>query len=147
MVALARIDPKAKELEGVIALVLQSLVGYDGDGSDGARAIGAEMLGECGPRAMSAAPALLKRLKDEEGSVRVASALALLRIAPDPHGAAAMATLIGELKNPDLLVRILAADALGTLGPRAKDAAAALKAASEDPEPEVRQAVKDALKE
>jgi HEAT repeat protein len=145
MVALARIDPGAKELEGAIGLVLQKLVGYDGDGSDGARAVGAEMLGDCGPAALSAAPALLQRLKDEEGPVRVASALALLRIAPERHGGPAMATLTAELKNPDLLVRILAADALGKLGPRAAGAAPALRAALADPEPEVRQAAKHAL--
>jgi hypothetical protein len=146
MVALARIDPGAKELEGAIALVLQRLVGYDGDGSDGARAVGAEMLGECGPVAIAAAPALVRRLEDEEGSVRVASALALLRIAPEKHGERAMTTLLGQLKDPDVLVRILAADALGKLGSRSKQAAAALQAALEDAEPEVRQAAKNALR-
>jgi HEAT repeat protein len=145
MVALARIDPGAKELEGAIALVLEKLLGYEGDGSDGARAVGAEMLGECGPAAQSAVPALVKRLKDEEGDVRVASALALLRIAPDREGGPALATLVRELGNPDVLVRVLAAEALGRLGPRAAEAAPALRRATQDPEPEVRQAATAAL--
>ncbi|MBI3857644.1 MAG: HEAT repeat domain-containing protein [Planctomycetes bacterium] len=146
MVALSRIDPAAKELEGAMALVVQKLLNYEGDGSDGARAIGAEMLGDCGPVAASALPALLKRLKDEEGDVRVKAAEALIKIAPEKHGGTALAGLAGGLKDPDLLVRVLAAEVLGRLGPRAKEAAAALAAAIQDPEPEVRQAAREALK-
>ncbi|HLY08649.1 MAG TPA: HEAT repeat domain-containing protein [Planctomycetota bacterium] len=145
MVAVARIDPGAKELQGAIALVVEKLLGYDGDGSDGARAIGAEMLGDCGPAAGSAVPALVRRLKDEEGGVRVAAALALLKIEPEKQASTSLMALAAELKNPDLLIRILAADALGGLGARARDSVPSLTAALRDPEPEVRQATKDAL--
>lgn len=143
-VALAKIDPAAKEIQNALPLILEKLLGYDGDGSDGARVVGATALGEIGPPAVSALPALLKRLKDEDGDVRVAAAVALVRIAPDKHAEAALAAIVAELKNPDLLIRIVAADALGDLGPRARPAAAALNGALKDPEPEVRQAAKDA---
>jgi HEAT repeat protein len=146
MVALARIDPEARELQGAIALVVEKLLGYDGDGSDGARMIGAEMLGDCGPAALSAVPALVRRLKDEDGDVRVAAALALLKIAPEKQAPPSLAALGAELKNPDLLIRIRAADALGGLGALARDSVPGLTAALRDPEPEVRQACKDALK-
>jgi HEAT repeat protein len=144
--ALAHIDPSRKEIEGAIPLILEKLLGYDGDGSDGARVVGAELLGECGKAALSALPALLKRLKDEDGDVRVAAAAALIKIAPEKHADAALAAIAAELKNADLLVRIAAADALGELGPRAKGAAGALNGALQDPEPEVRQAAREALR-
>jgi len=143
-VALAKIDPAAKEIQNAIPLILEKLLGYDGDGSDGARAVGATALGEIGPPAASAVPALVKRLKDEDGDVRVAAAVALVRIAPDQHADLAVSAIVAELKNPDLLVRILAADALGELGSRARSAIPALGSALKDPEPEVRQAAKDA---
>ncbi len=143
-VALAKIDPAAKEIQNALPLILEKLLGYEGDGSDGARVVGATALGEIGPPAASAVAALLKRLKDEDGDVRVAAALALVRIDPDKHADAALAAIVAELKNPDLLIRIEAADALGELGSRARSAAAALNGALKDPEPEVRQAAKDA---
>jgi HEAT repeat protein len=144
-VAIAKIDPSAKEIQNAIPLILEKLLGYDGDGSDGARAVGATALGELGAAAVSALPALVKRLKDEEGDVRVAAAVALIKIAPEKHPEAALAAIVAELKNPDLLIRVIAADALGDLGPRARSTSAALNGAVRDPEPEVRQAAKDAL--
>jgi HEAT repeat protein len=144
-VALAKIDPAAKEIQNAIPLILEKLLGYDGDGSDGARAVGAAALGDLGPIAISAVPALLKRLKDEEGDVRIAAGVALLKIAPEKNADAALAVIVAELKNPDLLIRILAADALGNLGPRARSLSTALNGVLKDPEPEVRQAAKDAL--
>jgi HEAT repeat protein len=145
-VALAKIDPGAKEVRDAIPLILEKLLGYDGDGSDGARVVGATTLGECGPAAASAVPALVKRLRDPDGDVRVAAAAALVKIAPDKHTDVALATLLAELKNPEILVRIVAADALGDLGSRAKGAAGGLQTAQQDPEPEVRQAATEALR-
>lgn len=144
-VALAKIDPAAKEIQAAIPLILgDKLLGYDGDGSDGARVVGATALGEMGAAAASAVPALVKRLKDEDGDVRIAAAVALLKIDPAKQSDAAVAAIAAELKNPDLLIRILAADALGDLGPRAKAALPFLTAALRDPEPELRQAAKEA---
>jgi HEAT repeat protein len=146
MVALAKIDPNSKHLEAGVELVVEKLLNYGADDSDGARVVGAEMLGECGPLARSAVPALQKRLTDPQDEVRVATAEALLKIDPETHGKAAMAVLLGELKNRDVLLRILTAEALGRLGSRAREAEAALEAVQKDPEPEVRQAAGLALK-
>jgi HEAT repeat protein len=146
LVALARIDPNSKQLEAGVRMVVDKLLDYDADDSDGSRVVGAEMLGECGPLARSALPALLKRLKDKQDDVRVATAEALVKIDPDTHSKEALGVLSGELKNHDALIRILAAEALGRLGPRAKEAEAALESILKDPEPEVRQAAGQALK-
>jgi HEAT repeat protein len=146
LVALAKIDPNSKQLEGGIRLVVDKLLDYEGDGSDGARVVAAQMLGECGHLARSAVPALLKRLKDPEEDARVSAAEALLKIDPETHWNAGMGVLLDELKNHDVLIRILAAEALGRLGPRAKEAAIALETVERDPEPEVRQAAAQALK-
>lgn len=144
MVALARIDPRAKELETAFALVVAKLLRDERQGSFGARATGARLLGECGAAAASTVPALTPLLRDADGDVRVASAEALLKIAP--RDGAPLAVLIDALKSPELLVRRRAAEALGGLGARAKDALTALRAAAQDGEPEVRAAALEALK-
>jgi HEAT repeat protein len=146
MVALSRIDPKAKELQGAYQLVIGKLLEDERQGSFGARATGARLLGDCGPAAISTVPALTKLLKDAEGDVRVAVAEALLKIAPEAQSDKALPVLIEALKHPDLLVRRRAAEALGGRGPQAKDALPALRAVAQDPEPEVRQAAADAVK-
>jgi len=144
MVALSRVDPAAKELESACRMVVGKLLEDERQGSFGARATGARLLGECGAAALPAAPALVRLLKDPDGDVRVAAAEALLKIAPEND--APLAVLADALKNPDLLVRLRAADALGGRGARARVALPALRAAVQDAEPEVRQAAQDALK-
>jgi len=141
MVALSRIDPKAKELQGAYQLVIGKLLEDERQGSFGARATGARLLGDCGPAAISTVPALTKLLKDAEGDVRVAVAEALLKIAPGTESA--LPVLIDALKHPDLLVRRRAAEALGGRGDAARKA---LGDAVKDPEPEVRLAAQEALK-
>ena len=137
LVTLSRVDPGAKEVEGACKLVVSKLLEDERQGSFGARATGARLLGECGAAAASTVPALTKLLRDPDGDVRVAASEALLKIAPSE---VALATLIDALKSPELLVRRRAAEALGGRG--AKDA---LQAAARDPEPEVRAAALDAL--
>lgn len=146
MVALARIDPKTKELDGALRLVVGKLLEDERQGSFGARATGARLLGDCGAAAISTVPALAKLLKDPDGDARVAAAEALMKIAPDTQGEAALAVLADALKHPDLLIRLRAAEALGGRGAQARGALPALRAAAQDPEPEVRQAVQDAVK-
>jgi HEAT repeat protein len=145
MVALSRIDPRAKELEGALRLVVGKLLEDERQGSFGARATGARLLGDCGTAALATAPALAKLLKDADGDVRVAAAEALLKIAPELQGEAALGALAAALKSPELLVRRRAAEALGGRGAQAKDALPALRAAVQDPEPEVRQAAQEAI--
>jgi HEAT repeat protein len=144
MVALSRIDPASKELEAACRMVVSKLLEDERQGSFGARATGARLLGDCGSAALPAAPALTRLLQDPDGDVRVAAAEALLKIAPDK--AAPLAVLLDALKHSDLLIRSRAAQALGGRGPQAAGAADALRAALQDPEPEVRRAAQEALR-
>lgn len=144
MVALARIDPKAKELDGAYRFIISRLLEDERQGSFGARATGARLLGDCGPAAASTLPSLTKLLKDADGDVRVASAEAILKLVPGTEGV--LPVLIEALKHPDLLVRRRAADALGGRGAVAKPALPALRDLEKDPEPEVRQAAQGAIK-
>jgi HEAT repeat protein len=146
MVALARIDPQSKELETAFRVVIGKLLEDERQGSFGARATGARLLGECGPAARSTSPALAKLLKDPDGDVRVAAAEALLKIAPEDHGEAALGALADGLRHADLLVRVRAADALGGRGAQSKGVLAALRAVLQDPEPEVRRAAQEAVR-
>ncbi len=142
MVALARLEPRAKELEAAFQLVVGKLLQDERQGSFGARATGARLLGDCGPAALSTSPALGKLLQDPDGDVRVAAAEALLKISSD---ADALRVLVDALRSPELLVRRRAAEALGGRGVQAQGALPALRAAVQDPEPEVRRAVREAL--
>ena len=146
MVALSRIDPAAKELEAACRLMVGKLLEDERQGSFGARATGARLLGECGAAALPAVPALLKLLKHPDGDVRVAAAEALFRIAPEPHGEASLGMLSAALRDPELLNRRRAAWALGERGPQAAAALPALRAAVQDPEPEVRTAAQEAIR-
>jgi HEAT repeat protein len=146
MVALSRIEPRAKELEAACRMVVGKLLEDERQGSFGARATGARLLGECGTAAVPAVPALAKLLEDPDGDVRVAAAEAILKVAPEKQGEAALAALAGALQHPDLLVRRRAAEALGGRGAQSRSELPALGAASQDPEPEVRGAVGEAIR-
>lgn len=146
MVALARIDPRAKELEGAFKLVVGKLLEDERQGSFGARATGARLLGECGRAALPTAASLARLLKDPDGDVRVAAAEALLKISPEAPGEAALAALVDALQNSDLLVRLRAAEALGGRGAQAKSALPALRIAIQDAEPEVRRAAQESVR-
>lgn len=146
MIALSRIDPTAKELEAACRMIVGKLLEDERQGSFGARATGARLLGECGAAALPSVPALVKLLQYPDGDVRVASAAALLRIAPEPHGDAAFAVLSDALRHADLLIRRRAAEALGGLGPKSSRLLPALRTAVQDPEPEVRQAAQEAIR-
>jgi HEAT repeat protein len=126
-------------------MVVATLLVDERHGSFGARAIGARLLGECGPAAQSTIPAVSKLLKDPDGDVRVAAAEALLKMAPDAPGNDALGTLRDALRSRDLLTRVRAAEALGGRGAQAKDALPALLEAVQDGEPEVRQAAQAAI--
>ncbi len=73
------------------------------------RAIAAEELGKLGRLAKSAAPALVKRLGDEDWWVRRRAAEALGKIGPD-----SMPALLSALENKDAAVRAGAAEVLDT---------------------------------
>jgi HEAT repeat protein len=144
--ALVKIDPQYKAVKPALGLVIGNLLGDDRQDNDGTRVVGAETLGQFGPVALPAVPALLKRLKDKDGTVRIASAAALMKIDPEKHAAQAIQTLTAELKSSDILCRILAADALGEIGALARPAVAALDEAAKGSDPDIRAAASKALK-
>lgn len=77
------------------------------------------MLGQMGPQACAAAPALERMLHDPEGLLRAASAHALWKV--DPRQAeTCLATLLEALEHEDWMVRNHAAASVGEMGPLAK---------------------------
>jgi HEAT repeat protein len=146
MVALARADPGSKELAAACRMLVAKLLEDERQGSFGARATGARLLGDCGVAALPAVPALLRLLKDPDADVRVAVAEALLKVDPEGQGSPALGVLTESLRHPDLLVRLRAVEALGARGARAAAALPALREAARDPEPELRRAAEEAVR-
>jgi HEAT repeat protein len=107
------------------------------------RAASARILGEIGPAAKDAAPALAEALKDANRDVRQNAAQALGYIGPGAKVAAP--ALIAALLDKEWQVRRPAAFALGKVG--SWDAEAPLKAARKDDVAAVRDAAKAALKD
>ncbi len=103
----------------------------------------ARALGSIGPDAEAAVPELIEALKSREGDTptAVAAAEALWNI---NHHARAIPALIELLAVEDCTAG--AAEALGRIGPAAKEALPALREAAKNPDPEVRQAVTEALR-
>lgn len=106
------------------------------------RAHAAKVLGQMGPAAGPAVPALIKALQHKELQVRRAAAGALGNIGPDPD---AIRALVACLKDPKALARTQAAESLGWIGPPAKEAVSPLKKMLEDKEPVMRLAAAEAL--
>jgi len=79
--------------------------------------------------------------EDEYRAVQTNAAAALTRI-----GAPAVPALIELLKHAREVVRMLAAGALGDMGPEARAALPALRKAGEDSSPDVREAAKEAIR-
>ena len=77
--------------------------------------------------------------------VMAASANPAFLIGPGQAGEEEIPALLGKLKSPDATVRAESAEDLGSLGPKAGAAAAALKALLDDPAPRVRMSAAAAL--
>ena len=107
------------------------------------RAASARILGEIGPPAKDAAPALAEALKDADREVRQNAAQALGYIGPGAESAAP--ALVAALQDKESPVRRSAAFALGKVG--SLDAEEPLKAARKDEVESVRNAAKQALKD
>jgi HEAT repeat protein len=85
-------------------------------------------LGELGAEAKAAAGALVPlALRDDDFRVRLEAAVALWRI--DRRAAVALPVLTEALCHPDEVLRWLAADCLGDMGPHARPAVPALREA------------------
>jgi len=107
------------------------------------RAASARILGEIGPAAKDAAPALAEALKDADREVRQNAAQALGYIGPGARSAAP--ALVAALQDKEWPVRRSAAFSLGKLG--SLDAEEPLKAVRKDQVESVRNAAKQALKD
>ncbi len=104
---------------------LSEWIGLTKDKDESFRMAAAEAIGEFGPRAKAAVPALIELLKDDDGMVRWTAIEALGNIGPEAN--AAVPTLIAvSLKDTDENNVQWAADTLGEIGPEAKKAVPAL---------------------
>jgi len=104
----------------------------------------AEDLGQIGPAAVAAVPALLKLSEqDRDPLIRVEAAKAVAGI--DSKNKTAIPILVEALNDKAGKVRKRAAECLGDVGPRGKSAVAALLKALKDPDPAVSWAAIDAL--
>jgi HEAT repeat protein len=86
------------------------------------------------------APVLLRLQTDPDAAISRTAGERLAR-----YGAAVVPSLVEGLKNEEAAVRVAAAQALGKLGPAARDAVPALTEAEKDEKTEVQQAAKAAL--
>ena len=113
------------------------------------RSTAAYALGRIGPAARGATGKLRPMLESDEPLVRVVSAWALVHITPqdDEVSRKAVPILIQGLKSETVAVRRGSANALGKLGPKARDAAGALTDATRDPDETVRTAALAALEQ
>jgi HEAT repeat protein len=112
----------------------------------GSRRQVAQYLGDMGPAARPAVPALLRTLQADDVWLRFEAASALPRIDPDVGAAAAVPVLAGLL-DPRLEVsfRSKVVAVLGRLGPRARGAVPQLTLALEDERCSIRDAAAEAL--
>lgn len=131
----------ASDSQDIDALVQQLL---SRDASIRLRA--AKALGDLGPAAKSAAPALLLALSEPDGDARRAmiNAHRLVQPAAKPPEAFIKAIAV-DLKDPDANYRLLAVRALGRIGPPAAFLALDIDALRTDPDPDVRRTVPDAF--
>ena len=139
--ALAAIGPDAKQ---AVAAVIDAV----GDPEEDVCYAACFALGKVGPDAAAAKSALQKNLAAEDEFMAMASAWALAQIDPacEETCKKSVPILIKALAQPEAITRLHAAEALGTLGPLAKDAADALKKAAKDDNEHVRAAATKALK-
>ena len=131
----ARVEDRSADVRG-LQITLKSEKAAE-------RAASARILGEIGPAAKDAAPALAEALKDTERDVRQNAAQSLGYIGPGAKSAAP--ALIAALQDKEWQVRKAAAFALGKVG--SLDAEEPLKKARKDQVKGVEEAAKTALKD
>jgi len=138
--ALGKIGPAAKDA------VPAALSGVD-DPDATVRLSAVYALGRIGPDAAPATERLVQELASKDRYYATCCAMSLVRIAPDSGriSPSVLPLLIKALKHNDSSVRTEAANTLGMLGPEARRALDALKAATYDQNPIVRQTVADAI--
>ena len=151
--ALGKIGPKARAAVPALVQELRN----QGDGKDtiainigenaffrypGPRSRAATALGQIGPEAKAAVPALAQVLKDDDSSIRTAAARALGNI-----GTAAVPALLKALQNDDARVRAASVTGLGQISPNAVSALGEIGADAKAAVPALVAAFKDASNE
>jgi HEAT repeat protein len=142
ILTLAAIGPGAKEAVPALIKALEQSENPNGPAA-------AFALGKIGPDAASAEEALVKQVDGKDKALALASAWALVTVKPASEETAKklVPMLVASLSDATPLVRQGAADALGKLGPAAKEAVPALKnVAKMDADREVRATAIKALK-
>ncbi|SIO05858.1 HEAT repeat [Singulisphaera sp. GP187] len=146
--ALGKIAPGSASAKGVVTALTE--VVRSGQGARQAQAAAA--LAQFGPAAAPAIPALVRMAREAgpthapESENEQAAAWALGKIAPGtPAVDEAVAALEDVLRSRQAPSRVAAVEALGRLGPNAATCLPMLRALREDPDAEVRRAVKHAL--
>ena len=105
------------------------------------------LLGTLGKEAHGTAPLLRETLRRGDELERVLSAWALVHVAPSKENSqAAIPLLLPALQHPNPRVRIETATTLGEIGAASKEVRSALEAAQQDQDPQVKEAVVEALK-
>jgi HEAT repeat protein len=137
--ALVRLDPE--DPQPVVRLA--AAVDRVSDAALRPQAIG--VVGQLGPAAKKAAPALARALKDDDVAIRLSAAESLWRVTGETKDALAVlsAALTGAEKEE---MRTKAAAVLGEMGPAAKDAVGALREAAGHGDMTVRRAAGNALR-
>lgn len=111
--------------------------------AEGRRSGAAMELGDLGPVAKPAIPALLEVFQGRDTKTRAPAAIALSKIGSDP--ATTIPLLIAALDDPEDVLPAAAAEALGNYGPLAKLAAPKLVALSRLPDKTLQRATRMAL--
>ncbi|MHC4405919.1 MAG: HEAT repeat domain-containing protein, partial [Planctomycetota bacterium] len=138
--ALAKIGPGA---EAAVPRLIEALGSTEGPACYGV----CFALGKIGLASMKGRAQLVENLQSDDASLAFVSAWALAQIDPESRQTAArsVAILAAALEEAHGAHRVEAAAALGRLGPLAKSAVPALKKATSDDDPHVRQAAAKAL--
>jgi HEAT repeat protein len=135
--ALGNIGPAAKEAVPLLAKALTAQANV--------RAGAIRALAKIGPDAQAAVPLLIPLLKSRDGDDRCAAARAVWKI--DYRSDLSVPVLLDYFKDKQNWEwRVIVADALREMGPAAKAAIPALRAATDDYRPEVRRSAAKALK-
>jgi HEAT repeat protein len=138
--ALGAIGPDAKAAVPAIAGALE-------DSDMNVRYAACYALGQIGPGATSAKADLMENLGSADQFLAMSAAWALTKIDPKCSMCVpkAVPVLIKALDEPHAITRVHAVQALGALGPLAKDAVPALKKALEDEIEDIRAVAAEAL--
>jgi HEAT repeat protein len=141
-ITLGRIGPAAKDAAEAAKQALQ-------DSEEEVQSSAVFALGSIGPDAADSVDEIVKLLESGNDRFTTVCAWALVRIQPEnkDNCQRAIPLLIEALDHERAFVRVEAASTLGMIGPEANEAIPALEKLSDDPDPDVREAAAEAIKQ